>query len=166
MEKVIEKKETSKKEDVKVDAKYVKASEMTKEDIDKLPRFIGSLVKTKSKRGQIYYSLVVQLDPLLSITKRIDTTPYNLIVTKRELSFDKPIQYLEIPVRLIKGISDTGKQWYRYEFYICGNVRFSDFFNDMEIALIEAAKIQLKFIESPDKFDDELINAFNEEAYR
>lgn len=150
-----------KKENV---AEYVKLSEMSKEDILSLPVYSANLVKQKSRRGQVYYRLVIQLHPLLKIEKRggLTETEFNLIVLERKLSFDVPIQGISVPGRLIKGMSESGREWFRFELFISKSYRYCDFLSNAEMALIKAGNLDLPFIDSPEKIDDEeLYQAFD-----
>lgn len=156
--------ETTLKQDVKkVEkksvAEYVKLSEMSKEDILALPVYPGNLIKQKSRRGQVYYRLVIQLHPLLKVEKRggLSETEFNLIVLERKLSFDYPIQNISVPGRLIRGVSETGREWFRYEFFVSKNYVFKDFFNGAEMALIKVGNLDLPFIDSPEKISEEEI---------
>lgn len=166
MEKSVEK-QTSKKEVVaeKSEKSYVKRSEMTGEDILKLPKFNANLVKQKSRRGQVQFKLVVQLDELLKKEVYLNEVQFNLIVLERKLNANLPIQHLIVPVRLVKGVSVNGLEWKRYEFFVTKNVVLTGFFTNYEVALIDVAKLNLDFIVSDEKIEDELINVFNEEDF-
>lgn len=164
-------KQVEKKQDVKDTAKavesnvYVKLSDMEAKDILALPRYNGNLVKTKTRRGQIQYKIIIQLDPLLKIERYISETEFNLVVLERNLRFELPIQHLIIPGRLIAGTSVNNRDWKRYEFFVSKNLVLTNFFAQHEVALIYAAKLQLEFIKSDEKYDDELITVFNEEDF-
>lgn len=156
------------KQDVKVEkknvAEYVKLSEMSKEDILALPVYRANLIKQKSRRGQVYYRLVIELHPLLKIEKRggLSETEFNLICLERKLSFDLPIQGISVPVRLVRGKSESGKEWARFECFVSKSYVFKDFISQTELALIKAGDLDLPFIDSPEKIDDEeLYQAFD-----
>jgi len=165
MEKVIEKKEASKTNDVKVNAEYVKLADMVGKDILALPRFNGNLVKEKSKRGKLYYKLVVEIDPLLKIERTLLEKEFNLIVLERKLRNDLPIQGFVVPVRLLSGKSDKDREWFRYEFFVSKNFTINEFFDSTDVALIHAANLKLDFIKSNEKFSDDLITMFNDEDF-
>lgn len=145
-------------------AEYVKLSEMSKEDILALPVYRANLIKQKSRRGQVYYRLVIELHPLLKIEKRggLSETEFNLICLERKLSFDLPIQGISVPVRLVRGKSESGKEWARFECFVSRNFVFKDFLDQTELALIKAGNFDLPFIDSPEKVtDEEIYQAFN-----
>lgn len=164
MEKAIEK-QALKKEAVVAEQSYVKKSEMKAEDILKLPKFNANLVKQKNRRGQVQFKIVVQLDELLKKEVYLNEVMFNLIVLERKLNANLPIQHLIVPVRLVKGVSTNGRDWKRYEFFVTKNVILTGFFTQHEVALIEVAKLNLDFIVSDEKIEDELINVFNEEDF-
>lgn len=164
MEKAIEK-QIVKKEVVVAEGSYVKKSEMTGEDILKLPKFNANLIKQKTRRGQVQFKIVVQLDELLRKEVYLNEVQFNLIVLERKLNSNVPIQHLIVPVRLVQGVSVNGRNWKRYEFFVTKNVVLSGFFNHHEVALIDVAKLNLDFITSDEKIEDELINVFNEEDF-
>ena len=145
--------------------KYVKLSEMTASDKLALPRFKAEVIKRKSKRGQIQYKLIVELHPLLKIERILLEKHFNLIVLERKLNFHLPIQSLIIPVRLIKGKSNTDRDWYRYEFFVSKSFTLNAFFDEADIALIRAGDIKLDFILSDEKYSDDVVNAFNDEDF-
>lgn len=164
MEKAIEK-QALKKEAVVAEQSYVKKSEMTGEDILKLPKFNANLIKQKNRRGNVQFKIVVQLDELLKKEVYLNEVMFNLIVLERKLNANLPIQHLIVPVRLVKGVSTNGRDWKRYEFFVTKNVILTGFFTQHEVALIEVAKLNLDFIVSDEKIEDELINVFNEEDF-
>lgn len=164
MEKAIEK-QAVKKEAVVAEQSYVKKSEMTGEDILKLPKFNANLIKQKTRRGQVQFKIVVQLDELLKKEVYLNEVQFNLIVLERKLNANLPIQHLIVPVRLIKGVSTNNREWKRYEFFVTKNVILSGFFDQYEVALIDVGKLNLDFIISDEKIEDELINVFNEEDF-
>lgn len=157
--------EAVKSEVVKQPQIYVKVSEMTGNEINALPRANATLNKTKSKRGNVFYQLVVQLNPLLKITRTITENEFNLIVLERKLSMEQPTQHLIIPFRLLKGQTITDREWYRYEFFVSKNHRINDFFNQTETAIIKVGDLKLNFINSDEKYQDELVLNYNEEDF-
>lgn len=154
-----------KKQTVKVEKAYVKLSDMQANDILVLPRFRANLIKQKSKRRQVYYRLSVELHHLLKIERTLQEKEFNLIVIERKMLMDKPIQGLLIPVRLIKGKSTTDREWYRYEMFVSKNFVLTGFLDDTDIALMKAGGLKFHWVESDERFEDDLINTFSREDY-
>lgn len=143
----------SKKVGKSTQVEYVKMSDMSQDDIFKLPKFQANVIKNKSKRGNIFYELHIRLDRVLTITKRLTETDYYLIVGYRGISEEKPIQTIDVWCRFVEGENESTGTWKRYEIYVCKALTISDWFNDKEIALMDVAKINLPFIKSGLKLD-------------
>lgn len=163
----------TKKNDVKpTQVEYVKFSQMKQDDILKLSEFPASVVKTKSKRNMIYYTLTVKLHNLLKLEIRLSELEYNLIVAYRKLEEDRPINSVSVWVRLIEGVraDDENEKWRRYEIFVCNSVTFDDFFNDQHLALMKIAKIELPFVKSAakinEKEDEELTDVEKAAKYK
>lgn len=161
MENTVKKTEKEKK----VESVYVKLAEMQAEDILALPKFRANLIKQRSKRKQVYYRLSVEFHSLLKVDKTLQEKEFNLIVLERKMGMDKPIQGLLVPVRLIKGKTDTDREWYRYEMFVSKNFVMTGFFDQTDIALMKAGNIEFEWIESEERYDDELVNSFTIEDF-
>ena len=154
-----------KKQTVKVEKAYVKLSDMQAKNILALPSYRANLIKQRSKRRQVYYRLSVELHHLLKIERTLQEKEFNLIVLERKMLMDKPIQGLLIPVRLVKGKTSTDREWYRYEMFVSKNFVLTGFLDDTDVALMKAGSIDFNWIESEERFEDELVNTFSKEDY-
>lgn len=149
----------------KVEKVFVKLSEMQADDKNALPKFRANLLKTKSKRGQVYYRLSIELHELLKIDKTLQEKEFTLIVLERKLRMDLGIQGLAVAIRLIKGKTNTGRDWYRYEVFVSKSFTLTGFLDDTDIALMQAGNIKLSWVDSPEKIDDDMINVFSKEDF-
>lgn len=135
---------------------YVKFREMQGDNILKLKTFPANVVKTQSKRKNMFYTLTVKLHNLLKLEIRLSELEYDLIVAYRGLSGNRPIETLDVWVRLIEGVraGDETEKWKRYEVFVCNSVLFEGFFNDQQLAMIKVAKIELPFMQSAAKINE------------
>lgn len=153
----------SKKVGKSTQIEYVKMSEMTQEDILKLPRFSANVIKRKSKSGNLIYEINIKLHRTLSITKFLTETDFYLLVGYRGINEDKPIQTIDVWARFVEGQNENTGTWKRYEVYVCKALTLQGWFDEKEIALMEVMNINLPFIQSGLKLDNSEDHLLTEE---
>ena len=129
---------------------FVKRSELTKEEISKLPKYKVSFVENSKRKTANFIVELVEGKCLLNadFSNRIsiDVNTWSLIkiLAKQTSSFAR-----KLPVRFPKGIGKNGKVYYLWELFITETINYSGFLtkNDLELIDILVANGEMQPIE-------------------
>lgn len=129
---------------------FVKRSELTKEEISKLPKYKVSFIENSKMKNANFIVELVEGKCLLNADYKnrtsIDVNTWNLIkiLAKQTSSFSR-----KLPVRFPKGIGKNGKVYHLWELFVTETINYSGFLtkNDLELIDVLVANGQMQPIE-------------------
>lgn len=135
---------------------FKKRSEMTKEDLKKLKFY--TVVFREFKNGTATFVIDVVSEKLrlndgVKDKITLDFNTWNLIklLHKKNSSFA-----VDLPVRFVKGIGKTGKEYYLYELYVASGLVYSGFIPNNTLRLLDTL-VKLNYLE-PIKFEELIVD--------
>ena len=126
---------------------FVKRSELTLEEIKKLPKYKVSFVENSKRNNANFIIELVegkcQLNADYSNRTTIDVNTWNLIKlrAKQTSSFTR-----NLPVRFPKGIGKNGKEYHLWELFVTNTINFSGFLTKNDLELIDTL-VEMKLME-------------------
>lgn len=148
---------------------YVKAADVTTEDLKKMDTCIVTLRDTFDKKKNSHrYSLIFRFNNGMEINKYISKNEYMIVSLKRKLDQKITVHDFVTACRFVKGNYDTATDdyWIRVDVFIVGGYTISEFLNGNDKYCVKVLGKDLGYIliDSPEIFDTKTVE-YKEEIF-
>lgn len=136
--------------------------ELSDEEIKKLPVLRVKLVRTTSKKGNVFHSCIVRFNDYKKPMSRIEDKKYNIALLENKVSLERDEFVKDCHVRFSKGFSTKNKKdYYIYDVFFSKSIRFSFFLDELDLKEFELMNIKFNFIDrgNIDDFESDLYNS-------
>lgn len=144
----------------KKDILFKNITDLTKKEIDLLPKISIVLRKVENRRTRnVFYEIIIRFNDLLKINyssrdlkNKFSETKYNLYCLKLNLDLNKAEHPLRVPCRLVTGKREDDSDYYQLELILSDDIYITDIWlsqDEYELLILTLPKI--KFEIRPEK---------------